>query len=702
MIEFEFTSLCYVFEDHNRKLRLKRLADIEGDRLHAPFKSNRLDNFYENRDELYCNDGPQILGTVGVWHWKSVPNCSNPTIDYVESHYTKDFSPIRIVVLPVKSVESVVEQLIIGSAATQAYFCDTLFCDEPNEGKLSGVFCHYNEFKITDGCAHLAEHICALPCHTIPQSNVYNWENRNLRFLDSSHLDGHAGYIAIKNVDEIIRALILERLTWRCFKECVGTTKADWHNCKIVLKKICEKSLYETVIEKLKCTSEQAKQAVADFVERADDLIDVGDIDADVLAQIAMHHDELRLQYEHILLEKWEETNAAKIAETESTVTAIRDKAEQEEEAAKQNLSHVEIAISSAEEKRDRLLSEISDAQRKLDQLFDEIEQYEAIGNNTLAGVHQKIADAQKDMAGFLADISVFLPQSGTVPSSGKQVSFWQYDYTSAKLNSDDNIELAENWSDEFNMISQNLSHSLNVDPEFSTMLAAFLYSVHIHNIPLLIVGPSGHDVAEILSISIFGSGAGRLTLGNEYDCDIVGGIQDYNERIVSIQNMFGKGWSDALPQEFCKLKKQTVWTHPYVEDMLLEPKGLYNYMLPMFSECFVGAIPALDPQPGKRTDNFKAYASRKNQPLRIASSFRQLGFSKLRLMQLEIILSDAKAILDNAAKDRDMEILFGLLPLAILTGRNDILKKVIETEGNISNSVKAEAARYIEEERGV
>ena len=46
------TSLCYVFSVDNG-LRLYRIADIENGVLHKPFKSERPDNYYENRDNLY-------------------------------------------------------------------------------------------------------------------------------------------------------------------------------------------------------------------------------------------------------------------------------------------------------------------------------------------------------------------------------------------------------------------------------------------------------------------------------------------------------------------------------------------------------------------------------------------------------------------------------------------------------------------------
>lgn len=696
--EVSFTSLCYIAEDFNGRVWLHRLADIEDDRLHTPFKSGRMDNYFENRDRLYRNDGPSTLGTVGVWDWTAIPNRDNPAIDYVQSYYVKDHSPIRVVVLTAKSLEDVVAQLKNGTARTQTYFCDTFFCYEPKWGQLSGVLCRANEFRILDRYAKLSETVYSLPSYTISSSDIYNWDDRNLRFLKVFQMGTPSGYISIGNADEIIRELILERSTRSLFKECIGGTKADWRNSKTILERICGESLYEAVVQKLKCTPDQAKQAVNDFVNRADALIEVGDIDADVLAQIAIHHDGLRGLCEETVSQKWRNSHAAEIAEAEAEVAEVKSKVAQEVKAAEQRLSDIEQAMSTAEGQRNELLREIATAQSKLDQLLTEIEQYEALGKDTLMAVRQKIADAQKDMAGFIADLSVFLPQSDTASVSQKRVTRWQYTCAIEGLYCDDDIDLAESWRNEFDAIHQNLSHALSIDSDFCTMLTSFLYSAHINSVPILIAGPGGHEIAEALSASIYANGAGKLALNNECDFDVADGIKEFSEPIVSIQNMFGKGWADTLPQAFTKLKKQVIWTHPYVEDMIIEPKGLYNYMLPILSECFVGALPALEMWPSKRAAKFQPYVSKKKQPLRI-SAFKRLGLSKLLLNHLTLILSDAKGILETPARDKDMEILFGMLPLCVLTGRLDILKDVIETESGISNSVKAEAARYIQEE---
>lgn len=549
--EVSFTSLCYITVDYEGRIWLNRLADVEDDILHTPFKSERTDNYFENRDRLYRNDGPTALGTVGIWEWTAIPNRDNPAIDYVQSYYVKDYSPVRVVVLMAKSLDEVVEQLQNGTARTQAYFCDTLFCYEPKWGQFAGVLCRANEFNISDRCAKLSETVYSLPSYTISSGDIYNWDDRNLRFLKTLQVGEPSGYVSIGNTDEVIRTLILERTTWPLFKECIGATKAEWKHCKLLLEKICGESLYDAIVQKLNCTLDQAKQTVDDFVNRADALTKVGDIDVNVLAEIAKNHDELRELCEKAVSVEWHNSHAAEIAKAEAEV------------------SEMEGTISIAKKQHSELLAEIATKQGELDRLLAEIAQYESIGKETLVAVRQKIADAQKDIAGFIADISVFLPQSNATLPYGNHPAPWQYSSASGRYSDEDEeIELAESWRNEYDAIYQNLSCALSIEPDFCSMLTAFLYATHINNVPTLIAGPGGQDIAEVLSVSMYANGAGQLTLGDECDLSIVERISEADDSIVSVQNMFGKGWTDALPQKFTRLKKQIIWTHPYVEDM--------------------------------------------------------------------------------------------------------------------------------------
>ena len=68
------------------------------------------------------------------------------------------------------------------------------------------------------------------------------------------------------------------------------------------------------------------------------------------------------------------------------------------------------------------------------------------------------------------------------------------------------------------------------INGDFGGMLSAFLYAAHINKIPLLIAGPSGRELSEIMAVSLYASGAGHLWLGNEPTNNIAETVADYNE----------------------------------------------------------------------------------------------------------------------------------------------------------------------------
>lgn len=668
-----FVSLCYV-EDCNGRKWLRRLADVKDGSLCAPENSDPEDRYFENRERIFLDpDDPSDEGKIGIWQWFARPNRDerSPGKDQVASHYMKGQYPVRVVVLPstVNSLEEVVEQLKNGTVDTHPYFCNTLFCYQSEGKQLTGVLCRANKFRIENKKAIICENVSTLPTYSICVDDIYNWDDKNLRFLRELDIGAPPGRVPVKQPREVIRKLILGRSTKYVLKESFGVSNAA------LLERVCDESLYEAAARSLACSPEQAKQAVDDFVAHADTVIEARDIVVETLARLALKHEGLRRQCEESLSSKWKTVHAAELA-----------KAEQEAEAAEQRLI-------SAEENRKRLLAETEEAQGRLDRLLADIKHYETVGQDA-AAIRLKIADAQKDMAGFIASVSMFLPQPGS--PAGETDPRWRY-IPAEQGRHFDGIDPAEDWRDELHIISQNLANSLEIDAEFCSMLAAFLYSAHIHNAPLLIAGPNGCGIADALSMSLYAEGSGHLLLGEGGDYDIAAGIQDHKERIISVRNMFGRGWSDELPQALSQLPKQVVWTHPYVEDLMIEPKGLYHYMLPLFSECFIQAAPSLDLWPGKRAEGFEEYASAKRSPLRLAG-FKRLGFSRLLLNRLESVLSDAKAMFDTPAKEKDMEVLLGLLPLSVLTGRRDVLRETVESESGLSRAVKEEAARYFEE----
>lgn len=692
-------SLCKVNRpDKNKDIWMQRLADSIDGTLVAPVFDEAREQIFDNRPLIFCDNGPNDPDNIGFWEWTERQSETGRWL--ADATYIEQPAPVEIMILDkLSSIEEVVETLKAGLSIPAYVRCSVLFAVKKNTC-IEGVLCDLSNFNIRSGrdaFITIKNTIYTLPYYKFSEHDIFTWKNRKI--YKHFSLEEPQKRIPVHALAETIKQLFLQRMSWPVFK-AQGISKSDWQKFKQFLSEIPKDSIPEKLSGIYGISLQEAQACVASFLQTVENHIDTEDVDSALIAQMLDNHQKLKQTCDELAYKKWREEHKAETEAAKEEVAAIRDQAKQEEAAAKQRLLDIEKSVSSAEAKQNDLLSEITTAQGRLDQLHTEIEQYELLGKDTLAAVRRKISDAQKDMAGFIADLSVVLPQSNFPAASGKQGTNWQYSCAADWSYSEEDIDLSENWEDELSTISHNLVHSAKVENELCSMLAAFIYAAHIHHVPLLIAGPGGHDMANALSASIYTSGAGQLTLCNECDYDVADEIAKYNEAVVSVQNMFGKGWTDVFPQAFCSLRKHIIWTHPYVEDLAMEPKGLYNYMLPILSECFVGvgAFPATIPAPGKRADGFKCYSRKKRQPFRIAA-FKRLGLSKLLTQQLEIVLTDAKSMMGNPSRDKDMEVLFGMLPLCVLTGRTDVLKDVMETESGISNSVKAEAARYLEEE---
>ena len=317
----EFVSVCRISEDYNGRIWLTRIADINDQQLSVPYKSNRSTTYFENRDRLYRNDGPSQVDTIGVWRWTATPNLNDSETDYVQSFFVSDILPIRVVVSQdVKSTQKLIESLKDGSVWTKPYICDTLFCYERTWGNFIGVLCRPEEFVVCNQYAKLKDTTYSLPCFSFQSSDIYNWDDKNLRFMRRIRLGEPEKYIPVGNVDELIRTTISDRMSWKLYKDCIGKTKAEWRDCKALFDRACMESLYEEVSEKLGCPLEIASENVEQFVKRAGSLIQEGDIDSDVLAQIALNHDALRAQCEAAVKSQWLATHAEEIATAQSEI----------------------------------------------------------------------------------------------------------------------------------------------------------------------------------------------------------------------------------------------------------------------------------------------------------------------------------------------------------------------------------------------
>lgn len=691
-------SLCKVNRpDKNQHVWMLRLADVVNGSLVVPEFDEAKDKIFDNRTLIFCEDGPDMPDTLGFWEWSERKSESGKWLS--DATYLYHPVPTEIIVLQkATNVIDVVDTLKSG-VHIPAYIRSNLFFATKKDGIYEGVLCEVSFFDAHPGNETfytIKNNIFTLPYYKISESDVFIWKLRKI--CKQVDLGEPLNRVQVCDFSETVKQMILQRMTWPIFK-AQGIAKSDWQKFKQFLSEITEESIVDQLAEMYNMSLQEAHDCIDSFLQSVDSHIKVEDFDSALVAQIFSSHAGLKKHCTALAYEQWCTEHQAEIVNAQNEVLEIREHSAQEITAAQQELSGIRESITTAKVHHEGLLAEISSAQARIDQISSEIEEYERLGNESIVAVRRKIAEAQQDMAGFIADISVFLPPSLHTPvESQKRVTCWKYECAPIGGHTDEEIELSENWKSEHNALSQNLAHSLTINGELGDMLSAFLYAAYVNKVPLLIAGPAGYEVADVIAASIHASNAGHLWIGNDPSNNIAEEIAKYDEIVISVQNMFGKGWHDELPQSLSKLKKQIIWSHPYVEDIAMEPKGLFNYMLPVLSECFVGSLPALEMWPSKRIDGFNAYASTKNLPLKV-SAFKKLKLSKLLTNRLMHVLSDAKIIFDQPAKEKDMEIMLGLLPLCVVTGQLDILKEAIETESGISSTVKTEVMRYIEEE---
>lgn len=680
----EFTSLCSVWTDSHDKIWLSRLADLKNGKLDIPIIDEDLPKFFGNRDRLYYTNGPSRDGTVGIWKWSASPRDSDAAKDFITSDFQYGLHPTRFIQIKNVSTLEQLSKLLLEGIAVHKYECDTFFAYENASGVYEGVLCEAKELIFEDKI-YLKKDVCSLPIYRFGQSDIITIKT-SMRFIKVIPLPPVTERLHVGSLNENIKAILMDRMTWPLYKECIGRTKAEWRNCKALFERVCEESLYETIADKMGCTLTEATELIDNFIERSNFLLEKGDIDSDVLARIAMNHDGLRAQCEAAVEEHWKTTHAEVIAEAQKELDQKKQAAENIVNEYKFQFEKIKADKKVAEAAYQKILRETADAQAKLDQLLKEIEEYEVLGANTVQAIRDKIGLAQQDMAGFIAELSAFMPQQSVRDSSANRWTFTPGEV----CHSMDNMEGCSSWKDTFELLCDNLQLA-GVGSQWAIMLSSFLYSAYLNRMPLLLAGPNTEAIADALSMTIYGKKVDLLKCCGEQDAKAVSSFAESD--MAAVQNPFHPDWISCISHSNNGF---AFWLHPFTEDLQIEPRSLYHYAYPVFTECFVDQFPSVEKMDaGQETveyDDFKPDPKCRAK----MGPIKKLGMSRLILSRLEKVLADAKCMC--AISDTSMECLFGMLPMCVLSGKQGVLPELLDSEKNIKPEVKAEIQRYIEE----
>lgn len=655
---FPYTSLCKeISQSHKNKnvIKLQRLADID--------KNGRIVNLYaENtpeRDILYYDSaGGFSEGMIGIWNWNQGPNREDGRPGWVSSCVNKIYSPVEIITLPgCNSEEKLIQSLYEGIACELSENINrVLFVYSKVFHQYSGVLCTRKQLNEMHGRCILQNKFFKLPVYDFEDAEIFSTEGH--MFFRRLYLGNPKRLLSVGNVMETIKELLLERVSWSKTKK-KGFTKAEYKKFHAFIEELRTDDFIQSVMERCDCSSlAEASALIQQFKKNAEKYINQTDLESEIVEDVVRRNEDLLGGCYQSIEEEWKFSHAGEMNELKNELNKVRNTIADE----KRNLENIQ-------QKYDTL-------KRENNNITEDIKRKKSLADTVEQQVKQRIASIQGNTASFLTDMMFQIPWLKNCD-----------EYTSGEARN--NYFVRGNWiaaaddeiiSDDetcIGLLKDNLIEA-GVIQDMSLSLATYLYGAHLLHIPLILAGPGSEDIADAMAITFYSRTAGKLTFKGEVDDQSIDNCLQDDDELVTIINPFNTNWAYKLPELLRNPTKYFVMATPYPEELLMEPKSLYNLALPVLTDVLVGDeahgdyIAAEKLISGKEQKNSYENWTHRRVPL-----LRSLSISSFARTYVQKIYNYfSQNWQDNPD---DFFFIYGLLPLAYSLGKLDIVKEQIQ-----------------------
>ena len=202
--------------------------------------------------------------------------------------------------------------------------------------------------------------------------------------------------------------------------------------------------------------------------------------------------------------------------------------------------------------------------------------------------------------------------------------------------------------------------------------LSAILYSAYINRIPLLLAGPNGMEIVTAFTASLNCTRPAVLTCEGELEPQALLACENSSSNVIVIENPLNTKWNNAVIKMISKRTKMYFLLNPFAEDLTIEPRGLFNYCLPILTELFVESFSTSRYIGGKFSAKYKPYVPQKTNRL-YDKLFNAMNIKSLTRSNCQQILSDVHELL----KTNDYQMI--LYSLAYVLGEASELEDFLE-----------------------
>lgn len=655
----EITSLCVAKSNVDGQKFLIRCADVSYDGRYYIFYPNEdLPPFFTNRTKIFYKNESIIEGSYGIWNWIARRSEIAPDKDFVLSHYNKNIAPIEVVkVLEVTNLDELVAYLKNG-LEYKKHSHKVMFAFYSSKGQYRGILCNTKQLRSVNGRITFAENCIEVPVYDFSADDIMRLNN-GLCFYKKAFAGIPSKLYRLKSKLDIAKSIILNSISWDTYQR-KGFIRTEYKAFKDFITAIPRDDIMFKIETACHCTNSEAKDLMEEIVNAIWKYIDSECLEDKIILSAISANDEFRERTKELLRKDWKTENEKLLA------------------AGQEKLDLLEAKLKSIDNK----LSEADDAYLKTKSEEEELDSIVAekkkLAKDVEVAVAERIQRARQNVADFIANMAFVSGQTINATTLGALAKVETSTCNTYQVSSllDDLVapELHHSWSEVINTLVFELSE-VGVAEKYRSGLAAFLCAAYIEKQPIIIVGPNAIDVAKVFCAVVEGNKYGMLYCDANYSNQLIKEIGAQGEGIVIINNLLASEWMNRIP-ELCSHKDIFyIATHPYAEDIQVEPKSLYGFMLPLFTEFFVDKKATDKYDGGYFADDFEPYSPKKGvrKELKALSKF---NMSPLVRNRINCIVETMHGICSEITENE--EFLFAVLPIAYASLEINELREVI------------------------
>lgn len=265
-------------------------------------------------------------------------------------------------------------------------------------------------------------------------------------------------------------------------------------------------------------------------------------------------------------------------------INEIEDDWKKQNDSKAKQLEKLTKDVSSLSTKKTELTKQIEELTAKKEKL----ESQQQLATDVEAKVQQRIEDARKNAADFIAEMAfnqAIMPNTNPV-SHPHHLAISPF--SPIKFNVDPQTAPVEttNAKDVYNALKNTLEPMIN-NHSLLGELTAYLYVLHNQNRPLLLIGEDALDIAQLAALRLTGQPAVQIECTDSFSAAVCQELQAIESSVIVLNNLVGSAWLSHINSLVHLPNKWLILTESFNDDLNLAPLGLYNFATPIFTDIF-------------------------------------------------------------------------------------------------------------------